>query len=210
MKTKIREKPTYDLEMNLRDHGFKYIVGVDEAGRGPLMGPVVAAAVHLPDGFPTDEINDSKKLSAKKRSELFAKIAAECDARIHLVQNDVIDQINIREATKLAMQFAISKVEKADYALIDGDFLPNFLEIPAKAVIGGDRISISIAAASIVAKVYRDHLVEKYHKQFPIYNWKKNKGYGTKEHRDAIKVYGITPYHRKSFGGVKEYINESC
>jgi len=202
-----KSKPTYDIEMTLRNQGYEYIVGCDEAGRGPLMGPVVAAAVNIPDGFDTSDINDSKKLSYNKRTYLFAKIAAECDARIQIVENDVIDQINIRQSTKMAMQFAISKITRADYALVDGDFLPDYLNIPAKSVIKGDQISVSIAAASIVAKCYRDKLVEKYHKQFPIYNWQKNKGYGTKEHREAIKIYGITPFHRQTFGGVKEYVS---
>lgn len=200
------KKPTYDLEMKLRNKGYKYIVGVDEAGRGPLMGPVVAAAVNLPEGFDTTDINDSKKLTAKKRSYLFAKIAEQCDARIQVISNEVIDAVNIRQATKMAMQFAISKVEKADYALVDGNFLPDSLNIPAQAVIGGDSVCLSIAAASIVAKCYRDHLMSKYHKHYPVYRFDKHKGYGTKLHREMIAEHGPCEYHRKSFSGVKEYL----
>ena len=201
-----KSKPTYDMEMSLRNQGYKYIIGVDEAGRGPLMGPVVAAAVNIPQGFDTSDINDSKKLSPKKRSYLFAQIAAECDARIQIIDNDVIDQINILQATKMAMLFAIGKIPKADYVLVDGNFLPDHLTIPGKAVIGGDRVCLSIAAASIVAKCYRDHLVSKYHKWHPEYGWDHNYGYGTLEHREAIKKYGVTTLHRKTFGRVKEYV----
>jgi ribonuclease HII len=201
-----KNKPTYDLEMELRNKGYRRIVGCDEAGRGCLALGVVAAAVILPDGFPTDEIRDSKQLSAKKRSYLFSKIAAECEAQVQVIDNEVIDSVNIRNATKMAMQFAIGKVRDASFALIDGDFVPDNLQIPARSVIGGDKICLSISAASIIAKVYRDKLVEKFHKYYPVYGWDKNKTYGTKIHREAIAKHGPCEYHRKTFSGVREHV----
>ncbi len=199
----MKNRPTNNLELELKNKGYQYIIGVDEAGRGPLAGPVVAAAVHIPDGFDTSEIDDSKKLSSKKRELLYNKIRKECDWAIGRVDEYLIDQINIREATKLAMRRAIYDMRKAQFALIDGNFIPEFIYIPAQAVVGGDGISVSIAAASIVAKVRRDHIMESLHAVYPIFNWKQNKGYGTEEHRKALKIYGATPYHRKSFKGVK-------
>jgi len=201
-----KSKPTFDIELSLKNQGYKYIVGVDEAGRGPLMGPVVAAAVFIPEGFDTSELNDSKKISKKKREKLFLKIAYSCDCAIEIIDNNVIDAINILESTKLAMRGSINKIKKADYAIIDGNFIPDYLDIPAKAVIGGDSLSASVAAASIIAKVSRDDMIKKMHQQWPVYNWIKNQGYGTLEHREAIKKYGITFLHRKTFGGVKEYV----
>lgn len=205
LSTMKKAKPTFALELQLKNEGYQCIVGVDEAGRGPLSGPVVAAAVYIPDGFDTSDINDSKKLSSKKRELLYNKIREECIWAISQVDEKLIDQINIREATKLAMRNAVYKLDKADFALIDGNFIPEFLYIPAQAVVGGDGLSLSIAAASIVAKVRRDHLMEALHARYPVYNWKQNKGYGTEEHRKAIELYGPSPYHRKSFAGVKEW-----
>jgi ribonuclease HII len=123
----MKTKPTFELELELKNRGYKYIVGLDEAGRGPLAGPVIAAAVHIPDGFDTSEVNDSKKLSSKKRELLYNKIREECDCAIGQVETSLIDQINIREATKLAMRRAIYGLDKADFALIDGDFVPEFI-----------------------------------------------------------------------------------
>lgn len=205
---KKTNKPTFELELDLRNKGYRYIIGVDEAGRGPLAGPVIAAAVYIPDGFDTSEINDSKKLSSKKRELLYNKIRKECVVATGQVDSDIIDRINIREATKLAMRRAIYDLRKAEFALIDGNFIPEFIYIPAQAVIGGDGLSFSIAAASIIAKVTRDSFMEALHAVYPIYNWKQNKGYGTEEHRNAIKTYGTTPFHRKTFGGVKEYVEK--
>jgi len=202
----VKTKPTYDLELGLKNKGCKYIIGVDEAGRGPLMGPVVAAAVHIPEGFDTTGINDSKRLSSKKRELFYNKIRKECDFAFYTVDNATIDSINIREATKMCMRYAILGITEADYALIDGNFIPEFLDIPAECVIGGDSKSVSIAAASIFAKVTRDRMVMEMHEQYPIYGWDRNKGYGTKEHREMIVLYGATPYHRKSFSRVKEYV----
>jgi len=198
--------PTLDLELELKNKGYRYIIGVDEVGRGPLMGPVVAAAVHIPDGFDISEIKDSKKLSSKKRRLFYNVIVKECSYTVASVDEKMIDAINIREATKLAMRNAIIHHFEADFALVDGNFLPDLINIPAQAVVKGDNLSASIAAASIVAKVERDSLVEALHTFHPVYNWKSNKGYGTREHREAIKLYGITPYHRKSFSGVKEHV----
>ncbi len=202
----MKTKPTYDLELSLLNKGYKYIIGVDEAGRGPLMGPVVAAAVHIREGFDTSEINDSKKLSEKNREKLYNKITMECDYGIYSIDNLTIDAMNILEATKMAMRWTIMGFSEADYVLIDGNFIPDFLDVPAQCVIGGDSKSVSIAAASIVAKVTRDHMVMDMHKQYPIYGWNKNKGYGTKKHRKMIVKYGPCPYHRKTFRRVKEYV----
>ena len=202
----MKNRPTYDIELQLKNEGYKYIIGIDEAGRGPLMGPVVAAGVYIPEGFDTSEINDSKKLSAKKREYLYDKITAECDWATGQVNEKLIDIMNIAQATKLAMRQAIYQMNKADFVLIDGNFLPENLDIPERCIISGDRLSVSIAAASIVAKVTRDEMIMEMHKEYPIYNWQKNKGYGTKEHREAIKLYGPSIYHRKTFGRVREYV----
>lgn len=197
--------PSYDLELELKNKGYKFIIGIDEAGRGPLMGPVVAGGVCIPDGLDTTEINDSKKLSEKKRERLHDFIKQHCWWAVSYVHEDVIDRINIREATKLAMRNVIYEMcEKypIDYALVDGNFVPEAIPIDADPVIGGDTLSVSIAAASIIAKVSRDVVVLGYHNVIGVYNWDKNKGYGTKAHRDAIKLYGPSVYHRKSFRGV--------
>jgi len=201
-----KTKPTLDIELELKNQGYKYIIGVDEAGRGPLAGPVVAAAVHIPEGFDTSGINDSKKLSSKKRELFYNTIMENCDHHVYEVDHNTIDAVNIREATKMAMRWAIMGVSKADYAIVDGNFLPDFLDLPAKCVIGGDAKSISIAAASIVAKVTRDRIMQELHKQMPIYGFDKHKGYGTQFHREMIQLYGPCWVHRKSFKCVKEYV----
>lgn len=202
----MKTKPTLNMELILSNNGYKYIIGVDEAGRGPLMGPVVAAAVHITEGFDTSEINDSKKLSEKKREKLYDKLMAECDCAFFSIDNFTVDAMNILEATKMAMTWAMKSITKADYALIDGNFIPDYLYIPAHCVVGGDSKSVSIAAASIIAKVTRDRMVMSMHKQYPIYGWNKNKGYGTKQHCKLIAKYGPCSYHRKTFGKVKEYV----
>jgi len=201
-----RTKPTLDIELELKNQGYKYIIGVDESGRGCLAGPVVAASVNIPNGFDTSGINDSKKLSSKKRELFYNKIVESCDYSIYQIDNHTIDDINILESTMMAMRYAIMDMDKADYALIDGNRMPEFLDLPAKCVIGGDAKSISIAAASIVAKVYRDRLMIGLHDKLPIYGFDKHKGYGTKFHREMISQYGPSVYHRKSFGGVKEWL----
>jgi len=202
----IVKNPTYNLELELRNKGYKYIIGIDEAGRGPLAGPVVAAAVNIPDGFDTSEINDSKKLSSKKRELLYNNIIEECDYAIAEVDEKMIDSINILNATKLAMRQVVYDMPKADFVLVDGNFVPELIDVSARSVINGDNISVSIAAASIIAKVHRDDQMLELHERYPIYGFDKHKGYGTKYHRDAIKLYGPSFCHRQTFRGVKEYI----
>lgn len=188
------------IENELRAKGFAAICGVDEAGRGPLCGPVVAAAVILPPDVQIDGLNDSKKLTPKKRDLLFdeiqAKALAFCIAEASVEE---IDRLNILEADLLAMRRAIAGLQiPADYALIDGNIARDF-PIPARAVIHGDAISPSIAAASILAKVHRDCLCEELDRAYPQYGIAKHKGYGTKAHMDALRQYGASPIHRKLF-----------
>ncbi len=198
--------PTYELEDVAISNGYKYICGVDEVGRGSLGSVVVAAAVIIPtESMPLliGKVNDSKKLSHKKRAELVTLIKETCEYSIGEVDNDYIDQYNILVATKLAMNIAISKLRLVDYILVDGNFsLPN-CPIDQQSVIKGDSKSISIAAASIVAKEYRDDLMRSLDKEYPEYGFAKHKGYGTKQHLKAIKKYGPCPIHRMTFGGVK-------
>lgn len=180
--------------------GYKSVCGVDEAGRGPLAGPVCAAAVILPEGVIIDGVNDSKKLSEKKRESLFDVIREQAlSYSIAYATVDEIEEINILNATMLAMRRAIDGLEiKADYAMIDGNKIPP-LDIDAECIVKGDAKSMSIACASILAKVSRDRLLYKYAEEYPMYGFDKHKGYGTKVHREAILKYGPCPYHRKSF-----------
>jgi ribonuclease HII len=180
--------------------GYQFIAGIDEAGRGPLAGPVVAAAVILPPGYLNSEIKDSKKLSAGKRDELYETINREAIAvGMIVVDADIIDRVNILQATLQAMRDAVLELPASpDFLLIDGNQRVPILT-PQKPIVKGDSLSISIAAASIIAKVSRDRIMEMYHRQFPHYNFQRNKGYGTKEHLDAIKKFGICKIHRKSF-----------
>jgi ribonuclease HII len=195
--------PDYSLEDQAKSEGYKYIVGTDEAGRGPGAGPVVAAAVHVPNEAVYEllgKVNDSKKLTAKKREELYTIIRDTCSFGIQAISAEIIDEINILEATKLAMKSAIEQLEYYDYVLVDGTVdLNKQLYCPTRQVIKGDAKSISIAAASVLAKVFRDHIMLDLHTIFPIYGWDKNKGYLTKAHIKAIKTYGITDYHRQTF-----------
>ena len=195
----MKSIPDLHLEEELKEQGFKYVIGVDEVGRGSLSGPVVTAAVNIPDGFDVSGINDSKKLSYKKREILFERITNNCPYVITAASNKIVDDVNIREATKMAMKQAITDMDSADFVLVDGDFVPEGLTIHSRPVIKGDSISMSIAAASIVAKVFRDKVMEILHEDYPVYNWKNNKGYGTKEHREAIKLHGPCKYHRMTF-----------
>lgn len=180
--------------------GYKSVCGVDEAGRGPLAGPVCAAAVILPEGVIIDGVNDSKKLSEKKRESLFDVIREQAlSYSIAYATVDEIEEINILNATMLAMRRAIDGLEiKADYAMIDGNKIPP-IDIDAECIVKGDAKSMSIACASILAKVSRDRLLYKYAEEYPMYGFDKHKGYGTKVHREAILKYGPCPYHRKSF-----------
>ena len=202
----MKTKPTYNLELGLKNKGYQYIIGVDEAGRGPLAGPVVAAAVYIPEGFDTTGINDSKKVSSKNRELFYNNITKLCTYAIAEVDEKLIDEINIREATKLAMRKVIYNIPKADFALVDGNFVPEFIDIPAQPIIRGDSLSVSIAAASIIAKVWRDKMMDAYHIRWPAYGFNTNRGYGTKHHREVIKMIGPCSIHRKSFRRVKEYV----
>ena len=189
-----------EIENELYQKGFLSIAGVDEAGRGPLAGPVCAAAVILPPDALIEGINDSKKLSPKKRDALFEIIKETAIAyAIEFVEPKVIDDINIRQATSLAMHNAVSKLSASvDFVIIDGnDNIP--YEIPYQYVIKGDAKSQTIAAASILAKVSRDRFMENLDKKYPEYEFGKHKGYGTKAHMEAIQKYGVSEVHRKSF-----------
>lgn len=175
--------------------------GTDEAGRGCLAGPVTAAAVILPENFKNSILNDSKQISAKKR--LFLKPIIEeqalCFGVSHVFQEQ-IDEINILNASILAMHESIAKLSTVpEFIIVDGNKFKDYPNIPHETIIKGDGKYLSIAAASVLAKTYRDLYMDQIHEEFPMYNWKKNKGYPTKEHREAIKKYGITKYHRKSF-----------
>ena len=189
-----------EFEKEALAKGYKSVCGVDEAGRGPLAGPVCAAAVILPEGVIIDGVNDSKKLSEKKRESLFDVIREQAlSYSIAYATVDEIEEINILNATMLAMCRAINGLEiKADYAMIDGNKIPP-IDIDAECIVKGDAKSMSIACASILAKVSRDRLLYKYAEEYPRYGFDKHKGYGTKVHREAILKYGPCPYHRKSF-----------
>lgn len=189
-----------EFEKEALAKGYKSVCGVDEAGRGPLAGPVCAAAVILPEGVIIDGVNDSKKLSEKKRESLFDVIREQAlSYSIAYATVDEIEEINILNATMLAMRRAIDSLDiKADYAMIDGNKIPP-IDIDAECIVKGDAKSMSIACASILAKVSRDRLLYKYAEEYPMYGFDKHKGYGTKVHREAILKYGPCPYHRKSF-----------
>ncbi len=195
----------YKYEKELYESGCKYIGGVDEVGRGPLIGSVVAACVVLPSDFVLDGLTDSKKLSEKKRDEFYKIIWDKAIAiGIGIVDEKVIDEVNIYEATKIAMKKAISDTNiKLDHVLIDA--MPLDIDVPTTSIIKGDAKSISIAAASVIAKVTRDRMMYELDKIYPMYGLASNKGYGTKKHIEAIKKYGITKYHRLSFKPVSEY-----
>lgn len=192
--------PSYEYENKKREEGYKYICGCDEAGRGPLCGPVVAAAVILPEGLIIEGLNDSKKLSEKKREALFDEITEKAVAYgIAEASPAEIDEINILNASMLAMRRAVDMLQiKADFALIDGNCSRGF-EIPTETVVKGDAKSYSIAAASILAKVTRDRQCEQLDKLYPEYGIAKHKGYPTKDHMDAVRAHGPSPIYRKSF-----------
>ena len=187
--------------------GYRRIAGIDEAGRGPLAGPVVAAAVLFSFNVHISGIKDSKKLSPKQRQKLSGKIREEAIAiGVGVVDQDEIDRMNIARSSLKAMQLAVDDLDhQVDYLLVDGIIsLPT--TIPQKVIKKGDNLSISIAAASIIAKVARDEIMINYHRKYPHYNFLRHKGYGTREHLEAIKKYGPCEIHRKTFRRVKEYI----
>ena len=189
-----------EFEQEAINKGYHRVCGVDEAGRGPLVGPVCAAAVILPENTIIEGVNDSKKLSEKKREALFGVIKADAVSySIAYASVEEIESMNILNATMLAMKRAVEGLDvKADYAMIDGNRLPD-LCIDSEFIIKGDAKSMSIACASILAKVSRDRLLYKYAEEYPMYGFDKHKGYGTKAHTAAIKEFGPCPYHRMSF-----------
>ena len=185
----------------MRYSEFEFECGTDEAGRGCLAGPVTAAAIILPNSFSNDLLNDSKLLSKNKRDLLKPILESEstCYSVSHVMHNE-IDEINILNASILAMHKSIGSLNIApQHIIVDGNRFKPIDNIPFKTIIKGDAKYLSIAAASVLAKTYRDAFMEKIHLEFPMYNWKKNKGYPTKEHREAIRKYGTSKYHRKSF-----------
>lgn len=208
-KEEIRAIDNYQYERELKNKNIHIIAGVDEVGRGPLVGPVVTACVVLKDNFNLPGLTDSKKLSEKKREYFFEEIKKQSLAiGIGIKDEKIIDEVNIYEATKLAMYEAIEKANnqiKIDHVLIDAMKLED-LPIPSTSIIKGDLKSISIAAASVIAKVTRDRMMDELDKKYPEYNFKKNKGYPTKEHQEAIKKYGIIPEHRKTFKPCSNFI----
>jgi ribonuclease HII len=205
----------FDKENSLFASGLTLVAGVDEAGRGPLAGPVVAAAVSLHADFLASPekleklkaVNDSKKLSAKKREELFEIIKAECfEVGVGICDNTTIDRINVLQATFLAMKIAVGQLKtRPDHLLIDGQFIIPNSSLNQEAVIDGDAIVFSIAAASIIAKVTRDRIMDEYDKKYPNYGFAKHAGYGTKIHMDALKQFGPCPIHRKTFKPVSNF-----
>ncbi|SPJ26708.1 ribonuclease HII [Falsiruegeria mediterranea] len=193
-------QPDYEMERALHAQGFLRIAGVDEVGRGPLAGPVTAAAVILNPGDIPEGLNDSKKLTAKKREVLETAIHAQAEVSIAHATVEEIDRINILKASHLAMERAVSGLNPPpDYLLIDGNLIPQGLRTRSEAVVKGDGRSVSIAAASIVAKICRDRVMVDLAQQHPGYGWETNAGYPSKKHRDALLNLGVTPHHRRSF-----------
>ena len=206
----MEEFDNYKYEKELRNNGIKYIAGVDEVGRGPLVGPVVAACVVLPEEFNLDGLTDSKKLSEKKRDFYFEEVKRQAlGYGIGIIDEKKIDEVNIYEATKLAMKEAIEeckKMCKIEHVLIDA--MPLELDVPTTSIIKGDLKSITISAASVIAKVTRDRMLDELHEKFPMYDFKKNKRKKKKKHLEAIEEYGILPEHRRSYGPVKKYLEK--
>ena len=196
------------FEQQAYDLGKKYIVGLDEAGRGPMAGPLVVGAVIFPQGYYNDKINDSKKLTEKKREELYQIIIQEALAyQIEIIDVADVDRLNVYQASKKGMIDAIDHLSiRPDYALTDAMPLGDVIE--HQAIVKGDAKSLSIGAASILAKVTRDHIMNDYAKIYPEYGFDKHKGYPTKQHKEALKKYGVTPIHRRSFQPVIEMLNQ--
>ena len=202
------ERDLWDYETKAREKGYRLVAGADEAGRGPLAGPVVAAAVVLPADAFLQGLDDSKKLSPAKREELFPKIQTQAIAYgVAVVSPEVIDEINILQAALLAMKQAVEQLKPVpDLLLIDGNQKINST-LDQWAIVKGDSKSLSIAAASVLAKVTRDHIMQDYHHLYPQYEFARHKGYGTRLHRDLIAEHGPCPIHRSTFKGVAEYLN---
>lgn len=199
-------KNFYQFENKLINQGYRYICGTDEAGRGPMAGPLVAAAVILPYNYHISGLNDSKKLSEKKRKQLYHEILEHAiEVSISMIDVETVDKINVYEASKLAMINCIKKMKtKIDYILADAIDLN--LEIPCRAIIKGDQKSASIAAASIIAKVTRDRYMVEIDKLYPQYGFKNHKGYVTQAHLEAIEKYGVCKIHRRSFAPIKRQL----
>ncbi|WP_296419507.1 ribonuclease HII [Pseudooctadecabacter sp.] len=195
----MKSTPDFSFETDLRATGALRIAGVDEVGRGPLAGPVTAAAVILDPSNIPDGLNDSKALTAKRRAVLEPLIFAAAEVSIAHATVEEIDDINILRASHLAMERAVAGLGQVDHALIDGNMIPRNLTCPATTVVKGDARSLSIAAASIVAKICRDRIMVELAQQYPGYGWETNAGYGSKSHMSAIRNLGITPHHRRSF-----------
>ena len=188
--------------------GFSFVAGIDEAGRGPLAGPVVAAAVIFPQHCLIPAVNDSKQLKVKERNELYDAIISIKDIQygIATLSSEEVDKYNILKATHIAMRMAVEQLREVDFLLVDG--LPvKGLPVQSKAIVKGDAKSASIAAASIIAKVHRDRLMEEYAKEYPEYGFERHKGYGTARHLAAIKKYGVCPLHRRSFAPVRDILS---
>ena len=201
--------PDLFFEKNLVESGYKYVAGVDEAGRGPLAGPVVAAAVILPEEFSSNQLNDSKKLSSSKREKIYNELM-NVDSKVisafAVIDEVVIDKINILRATHMAMAQASSTLSiEPSFVIIDGMPIKDF-PFNNESIIKGDSKSLSIAAASVIAKVERDRIMLNYSKEYPEYKFEKHKGYGTKLHLDALKKFGPCKIHRKSFAPVKKFL----
>ncbi len=204
----VCSQDNYYFERKLRTQGIHLIAGVDEVGRGPLVGPVVAACVILPEEFSLEGLTDSKKLSEKKREYFYDEIMRQAiSVGVGIISEKKIDEVNIYEATKLAMKEAISKCSvRPEHILIDA--MPLSLDIPTTSIIKGDFKSITISAASVIAKVTRDRMLDELDKKYPMYDFKDNKGYPTKKHLEAIEEYGIIPEHRRSYGPVRDYVEK--
>lgn len=205
------KKDSVDLlyyEKELYKEGIEYIAGVDEVGRGPLIGPVVASAVILPKNYKLEGLNDSKKLSEKKRNEFYDIIMRDAiSIGIGIIDEVKIDEVNIYEATKLAMIDAINKLKiKPQHVLIDA--MPLDIDIPTTSIIKGDAKSESIAAASVIAKVTRDSMMYELDKKYPMYGFGSHKGYPTKKHIEAINEYGLIPGYRKTYSPIKDMVKE--
>ena len=203
---RLRVESMYDVESRFYQEGLTHIVGIDEVGRGPLAGPVTVAAVILPPHWFCAGLNDSKKVTPKHRKEIAAKIyESALDVSVISLSPEEIDAVNIYEATMMAMYQAVKNLTVSPEAVIV-DAMPLHFNCPTESLIHGDAKSASVAAASIVAKVYRDQLMDEYDRQYPGYGFAQNKGYGTAEHIAALKTLGITPIHRKSFEPVKSMV----
>jgi ribonuclease HII len=198
------------VEQHLRKKGYRLIAGVDEVGRGPLAGPVVACACILPENFLLEDVNDSKKLSAEVREKIYQDLKSNPEViySVGIVDSDEIDKINILQATFKAMTDAIKSLKnKPEYILFDGNQIPA-INIPTLGIVKGDSISISIAAASIIAKQTRDDIMIKYHKKWPCFGFDLHKGYATVRHREAVKEYGPCEIHRKSFDPISSFLEK--